>query len=69
MKLTPVLGIILAVGGIVFLIAGLAATDSFVERVSNTFTGGYTTQTTWYIAGGLAALAGGALLFISRSRG
>jgi hypothetical protein len=59
------LGIALAIAGIVFLVMGINATDSAVERVSETFTGKFTDQTIWYIAGGLAALIGGSVLAVS----
>jgi hypothetical protein len=59
------IGIGLAIAGIVFLVMGLGATDSAVERVSETLTGKYTDQTVWYIAGGLAALIGGSVLALT----
>ena len=69
MTLYRSLGVALAVAGIIFLVMGLSATDSTVERLSETFTGRYTDQTVWYIAGGLAALIGGSVLALAaRSR-
>jgi hypothetical protein len=65
MTLYRSLGIALAIAGIVFLVMGLNATDSTVERISETFTGKYTDQTIWYIAGGLAALIGGSVLAVA----
>jgi hypothetical protein len=59
------IGIALAIAGIVFLVMGLGATDSAVERISETLTGKYTDQTVWYIAGGLAALIGGSVLALT----
>jgi hypothetical protein len=59
------LGVALAIAGIVFLVMGLGATDSAVERVSETLTGKYTDQTVWYIAGGLAALIAGSVLALT----
>ncbi len=47
------IGVALAIAGVVFLVMGLGATDSAIERVSETLTGKYTDQTVWYIAGGL----------------
>jgi hypothetical protein len=65
MTLYRSLGIALVIAGIVFLVMGLNATDSAVERLSETFTGKYTDQTVWYIAGGLAALIGGSVLAVA----
>lgn len=62
MNVMRVLGIALAAAGVVFLVIGLSATDSPVEQLSETFTGKYTSQTLWYIAGGLGALVGGGLI-------
>lgn len=59
------IGIALAIAGIVFLVMGLGATDSAVERISETLTGKYTDQTVWYIAGGLAALIAGSVLALT----
>jgi hypothetical protein len=65
MTLNRSIGIALAIAGIVFLVMGLNATDSAVERVSETLTGKYTDHTVWYIAGGLAALIGGSVLAVA----
>lgn len=68
MPLLRVLGIALAVAGVVFLVIGLNATDSPVEQLSETFTGKYTSQTLWYIAGGLGAIIGGGMVAFSPRR-
>ena len=59
------LGIALAIVGLVFLVTGINATDAPLEHLSETFTGKYTNQTVLYIAGGIAALVigGGLALF------
>jgi hypothetical protein len=65
MPISRILGIALAVAGVVFLIIGLNATDAPVERLSETVTGKYTENTMWYIAGGLAAIVGGGFLALA----
>lgn len=62
------IGIALAAVGIVFFVIGLSATDSAVEQVSETVTGKYTSQTLWYIAGGLGAIIGGGLFALAPRR-
>jgi hypothetical protein len=63
------LGIALAVVGLVFLIAGINATDAPLEHVSEALTGRYTHQTLLYIAGGVAALVvGGGLAMFAPPR-
>jgi hypothetical protein len=68
MNLARLLGIAIAAAGIVFLIAGLNATDAPVERLSETFTGKYTQETIMYIAGGLAAIVAGIVVAVTASR-
>ena len=63
-----VLGIALVAVGVVFFVIGLNATDSPVEQLSETFTGKYTSQTLWYIAGGLGAIIGGGLFALAARR-
>jgi hypothetical protein len=65
MPISRIVGIALAVAGVVFLIIGLNATDAPVERLSETVTGKYTENTMWYIAGGLAAIVGGGFLALA----
>lgn len=63
-----VLGVALLAIGVVFFVIGLNATDSPVEQVSETFTGKYTSETLWYIAGGLGAIVGGGLFALAARR-
>ncbi len=56
-----VLGIVVAVIGAIVLFFGLNASNSFVDRASETLTGRFTHQTMVYIIIGAAALVGGAL--------
>jgi len=62
------LGLGLAVAGVVFLVVGLNAIGAPVERLSETLTGKYTNETVLYIAGGLAAIVTGALVAMFRTR-
>ncbi len=57
-----ILGIVILVVGVVLLVIGLQATDSFGERLMNTFTGHWSDKTNFYIIGGAAAFVGGLLL-------
>ena len=41
---------------------GLNATGAPMERLSETFTGRYSTNTTWYLIAGAAAVVAGGLL-------
>lgn len=49
-----VFGYILLVAGIVLVIVGLNASDSVADQFSSFFTGHYTNETVWFIAGGAA---------------
>jgi LPXTG-motif cell wall-anchored protein len=70
MKPQLILGIALLALGAVLLVIGMNSSHSFVDQLSNTFTGRFTDNTTWYIAGGLVtAIVGLSLLFLgSRSK-
>jgi hypothetical protein len=56
-----ILGIIVAVAGIVLLIMGMNATEAVGEKVRESVTGHYSDRTTWFIVGGIVAIVGGAL--------
>ncbi|MFW5799158.1 MAG: DUF3185 family protein [Planctomycetota bacterium] len=47
------------VAGVVLLVLGLNATDTFGEEVRQEFTGEYSDQTVWYIVGGSAGIVVG----------
>ena len=51
-----VIGIVLAVVGVVLLFFGITASDSLVDQASKTFTGRFTQQTMIYIILGIVAL-------------
>lgn len=59
MRANFLLGVGLAVLGVVLFIVGLNATQAPMEQVVETLTGRYTDQTMWYmIAGGVVFLGG-----------
>ena len=64
-----IFGIVLLVVGVGVLIAGMNASHSVADQVSNTFTGRFTKETVWYIVGGGAVALFGLLLILSGSRG
>lgn len=64
-----VLGLVLLGIGVILLIFGLNATESFADSVKEGVTGRYTDKTMWYIVGGAAAAIGGlALAFFGGGR-
>jgi len=63
-----VIGIVLAVVGLVLLYFGITASDSLVDQASKTFTGRFTQQTMIYIILGVVALVGGGLTALSARR-
>jgi len=64
--MTPqrIIGLILLIVGIGLLIVGMNASHSLTDQVSNTFSGHFTDQTTWYILGGIALGAVGAVMLV-----
>ncbi|HSS64203.1 MAG TPA: DUF3185 family protein [Gammaproteobacteria bacterium] len=61
------IGLILIVAGAVLLYFGINATESPLEELSRTLTGRYSNETMIYlIAGGVAAVAGLAMLIKGR---
>jgi hypothetical protein len=64
-----IVGIVLCVLGVILLLVGLSASDSFADQVSNTFTGKWTDRTAWYVYGGLALALLGLLLAVLVRRG
>ena len=57
-----ILGIVLLVGGVAALVMGMNASHSVTDQVSQTFTGRFTKETTWYLIGGGAAALFGLLM-------
>jgi hypothetical protein len=64
-----IFGIVLLVVGAILLIAGMNASHSAADQISNTFTGRFTHETLWYILGGGAAALLGLLLVVGGARG
>lgn len=62
------LGIALLAVGIVLMIFGINATDSFVSDVSRFFTGSPTDKAIWLLLGGIAATVVGAVMSLGRPR-
>jgi hypothetical protein len=63
---TPrIVGILLLVIGAGLLVVGINSSHSVADQVSNTFIGRFTETTTWYILGGVAAGAVGAVMMLA----
>jgi hypothetical protein len=69
MNTQRIFGVVLLVVGISLLIVGVNASHSAADQLSNTFTGKFTHDTTWYIFGGGAAALFGLLLVVMGPRG
>lgn len=66
MSTRKAVGVTLLVVGVVLLIFGIQASQSFASDVSETFTGSPTDRAIWMIVGGAAAaVLGGFLTFTS----
>ena len=64
-----IVGVVLLVVGVALLVAGMNASHSMADQVSNTVTGRFTDKTTWYIFGGGAAALFGLLMVLVGPRG
>ncbi len=64
-----ILGFVMLVIGLSLLFVGLNASHSAADQISNTFTGRFTRDTSWYIFGGGAAALFGLLMVIAGPRG
>lgn len=64
-----ILGIALLVVGVVLLVIGMNSSHSMADQLSNTFTGRFTDNTTWYIVGGIVLAITGASLAMFGQRG
>jgi len=62
------LGIALLVGGIVLIIFGVNASDSFGSDVSRFFTGAPTDRTVWLLISGVVASVAGFFLTLGRAK-
>jgi len=64
--MNKIVSLALLVGGIVLMVVGINATNSFSSDVSRFFTGSPTDKAVWMLIGGIvAALAGLAMLWRS----
>lgn len=63
------MGVALAVLGVVLVIYGLDANDSIGSRLSKAFTGSPTDKTIWLLVGGVVSLVAGVALAFSPRRG
>ncbi len=63
-----IVGLAIFAVGIVLLIFGLNASQSFSSDLSRAFTGNPTDKSIWMIAGGAAAVAAGLYLAITSAR-
>jgi len=68
MNSTRITGIVLLVAGAALFIVGMNASHSAADRWSDFFTGHFTDATVWYIVGGIALAAVGALLLLFMGR-
>ena len=68
MNSTRISGIVLLVAGAALFIVGMNASHSAADRWSDFFTGHFTDATVWYIVGGIALAAAGALLLVFMGR-
>jgi hypothetical protein len=58
------IGIALLVGGVILLVFGLNASDSFASEVSEVFTGSPTDRSMWMIVLGAATAVGGLVMTV-----
>ena len=69
MNSTAGIGLVILVAGVVFLVLGMNATESFSEEVREAWTGHYSDRTTWYIVLGIVGIAAGGLMVFLGLRG
>ena len=68
MNAIRLLGVGVALIGLVFVVVGIDSTHTPLEQLSQTFTGKFTHETMLYITGGLAAIIAGGVLVVLRPR-
>lgn len=69
MRQNQIVGIVVFAIGIVLLYFAYNASNAPVDQITNAVTGRFTSQTMWYLFGGIAAAVGGGLLFLVGRRG
>ena len=67
MNAQRIVGILLIVVGVILFVVGMNSSDSVADQVSETLTGRFTDETTWYIIGGIGAALLGLLMVVFRS--
>ena len=65
MKPILLVGVAIMLAGIVLLVVGVRASDSFADQLSDTFLGHFTGHTTRNITAGIAMIVGGGALAFS----
>lgn len=68
MKPQQLIGILALVAGIILLVFGLDAGNSFISEIKKTFTGNPTERSMWMIIGGAALGIFGLVALIPRSK-
>jgi hypothetical protein len=69
MPLGRIIGLVLLAVGVALVVVGHNASEAPLERLSETLTGRYSSETQWYLIGGVAAIvAGGALALFGARR-
>lgn len=68
MSLNKIIGAVVFAVGVFLIVTAYNATQAPVEELSNTITGRYSDNTTWYFVAGVAALVGGGLLALFGAR-
>ena len=64
--MTRVAAVVLFAIGIALLVFGVRASDSFVDRISEAFTGRFTDATMLYLALGIVGIVAGFALLVPR---
>lgn len=68
MSVIRIIGIVLLAVGVSLLLFGYNASQSLDERVVEGITGRFSSQTMWFVNGGIASVVGGGALAIWGSR-
>lgn len=66
MKSEKLVGLILLVVGLILLYFGWQSSQSMGDQISETVTGRFTDETTWFLVGGAAATVAGIFLAFIR---
>ena len=68
MSTRRVVGIALLVGGVLLLVFGLNAADSFASDMSEMMTGSPTDRSIWMLVGGAIAVVAGGIMAVTPGR-